>query len=124
MSYVMRIHHTTRAHTLGGCCGEPLDKLQRQSRLEEDPSLVTCNACKKSLGLTVANPSTRRAAERRILEGYADLLNRRVTVENKLLSAAKSGRGLSADGCRELAVMLGTPTEFQHSAASAAGQQP
>lgn len=63
----------------------------------------------------------RTAAEQRILGGYADLLNRRVEVENALFAAAK-GDGLNAERCRELAIKLGTPTEFQHSAASAAGQ--
>jgi hypothetical protein len=51
----------------------------------------------------------RVSAERRILDGYADMLNRRVEVENALLSAAKDGYGLNAERCRELAYKLGVP---------------
>ena len=42
--------------------------------------------------------------------GRGDDLNRRVTVENRLFAAAASGKGLTPDQCRELAVKLGVPS--------------
>lgn len=35
-------------------------------------------------------------------------LNRRVEIENVLLAAAKSGKGLDAEQCRELGLQLGS----------------
>ena len=50
----------------------------------------------------------RTAAEQRILDGYADMLNRRTEVENELMAAAKDGYGLNAEQCRKLALKLGS----------------
>lgn len=49
----------------------------------------------------------RTDAEQRILDNHAKSLNRRVEVENALFAAAKTGEGLTADRCRELAIRLG-----------------
>jgi enoyl-CoA hydratase/carnithine racemase len=49
----------------------------------------------------------RTAAEQRILDGYASMLNRRTNVENALYRAAK-GEGLTPEQCRELGLKLGS----------------
>lgn len=49
----------------------------------------------------------RTAAQQRILDGYAAMLNRRVEVENALHLASKS-KGLTPDQCRALALKLGS----------------
>ena len=45
----------------------------------------------------------------RMWRNTASDLNRRVDVENKLLAAHKSGNGIDAEQCRELAYKLGVP---------------
>lgn len=44
----------------------------------------------------------------RMWRNTADMLNRRVDVENVLLRAAKSGKGLDAEQCLALGLRLGT----------------
>lgn len=59
--------------------------------------------------MTLPWPLYRLAVRYRMWRNSGAELNKRVEAENVLLAAAKSGKGLSAEQCRELAFKLGVP---------------